>query len=84
MSVDELDISQLKSLESVEEEIVKRKDSLHKKVKSLKDLEQAKKDMVASYKEPISLAKEEVKATLEILDELNSRRLELEATKKLA
>ena len=80
--MDEIDVSQL-TLEGVEEHTTKHKDSLHLKVKKLKDLEQQRKDLLAACKEPISLAKEEIKAELEILEELAKRRLELEADKLL-
>lgn len=84
MSVEEIDVSQLKTLAEVSKELVAHKDELHRKSKVKRDLIAEKKDVVAPLNEMIKNVEEEIQFELELLDELNSRSLEIQASALLA
>lgn len=70
-----IDLEEISNMndEEVTEALKEQKDSLHRKVKMLDDLTEAKKDMAKGYNEQIKVVKADITELLDALRELENR-----------
>ena len=75
------DYAKLINQEQVDEEIASRKDVVCSKAKLHGQTKQQKKDSNAAFNETLKFLQEELDQELEIIDELNRRKKELDGTR---
>lgn len=72
-----IDTTKIVTIDQVEEAIAQHKDNLHRKLKHQQQVEEAKKEAAAAYRDELKVIKEEITGELDIIDELEQRRRDL-------
>lgn len=83
MTMEEINVNSLKSIEEVDTEIAKRNEFIAKKLKIKSQLVSDMKENAKAWREQIKVISEELSFELEVRDELTTRKLVLSGSKLL-
>lgn len=83
MTIEEINVDKIKTIEDCDSEIIKREASIARKLKLKSQIEGDKRENAAAFRDQIKAIKEDLETELGIRDELMTRKLVLSGTKLL-
>jgi len=83
MTIEEINVDKIKTIEDCDLEIIKREASIARKLKLKSQIEGDKRENAAAFRDQIKAIKEDLETELGIRDELMTRKLVLSGTKLL-